>query len=64
MITEGDLRKVFEYMNKNFSSYEGYRNCIHQPEPLRMCEWGEKRDHIELICSRWEKRKEARHGAN
>jgi len=56
MITEGDLRKAFEYMDKYFSDYEGCTNCKHQPEPLRMCEWGEKRDHVELICSGWERR--------
>lgn len=54
MITEDYLQKAF--MDKYFSDYEGCRNCIHQPEPLRMCEWGERRDYVELICSRWEKK--------
>ena len=39
-----------------FKDYKGCANCKHQPEPLRMCNWGRKRDHIELICSRWEKK--------
>lgn len=61
MITDGDLRNVFEYMDKYFmdkyfSDYEGCRNCRHQPQPMQMCEWGKKRDHIELICSGWEKK--------
>ena len=56
MITEGDFIKVFEYMDKYFSDYEGCRNCKYQPEPLRMCKWGEKRPLVELICSGWEKK--------
>ena len=35
-------------------NYRGCNNCRHQPEPLRMCKWGEKRTIIEPICSRWE----------
>lgn len=57
MITEDDVRKVFEYMDEYSSDYEGCSNCIHQPEPMRMCEWGENRNYIELICSRWEKKR-------
>ena len=40
-----------------FKDYGGCRNCKHQPEPMRMCEYGEKRTHVELICRRWEKKK-------
>lgn len=36
--------------------YKGCRNCKHQPEPLRMCEYGENRNFIEIICSKWEKK--------
>ena len=36
--------------------YEGCRNCKYQPEPLRMCEYGENRDFIEIVCSKWEKK--------
>ena len=36
--------------------YEGCKNCKYQPEPLRMCEYGENRDFIEIICSKWEKK--------
>ena len=38
--------------------YKGCRNCKHQIEPLRGCEWlesgGDGRVH--LICPMWEKR--------
>lgn len=57
-MTVEDLQEAFEYMDEHFSNYKGCVNCKHQPEPLRMCDWGEKRDHIELICSRWEERNE------
>lgn len=50
---EGITQVVFEE-----SGYEGCRNCRHQPQPMQMCEWGKKRDHIELICSGWEKKDE------
>ena len=38
--------------------YKGCRNCIHQIEPLRMCEWAEKSGdgHLHLICPRWDKK--------
>ncbi len=39
--------------------YEGCRNCVHQIEPLRMCEWGEKKENntvFRLICPHWEKK--------
>ena len=38
--------------------YGGCGNCKHQPEPLVMCEWGRRRDYVELICSGWELREE------
>lgn len=36
--------------------YKGCRNCKYQPEPLRMCEYGENRNFIEIVCSKWEKK--------
>lgn len=41
--------------------YNGCRNCKHQIEPLRTCEWDEQGGdgRIHLICPRWEKRGEA-----
>ena len=39
-----------------YADYQGCRNCEHQPEPLRMCEWGEHRSIVEPICTRWEKK--------
>ena len=48
------------YYPDEYKDYHGCRNCKHQPEPLRMCEWGEKRSGpIELVCSRWEKEDES-----
>ena len=37
--------------------YKGCRNCRHQIEPLRMCEWTEHGGdgHIHLICPMWDK---------
>lgn len=52
MISDGMVRGLKEY----FKEYEGCRNCKHQPEPLRMCEWGKRRNYVELICSGWEKK--------
>ena len=38
--------------------YKGCRNCSHQIEPLRMCEWAESGGdgHIHLICPMWRKK--------
>ena len=38
--------------------YKGCRNCIHQIEPLRQCEWAEKGGdgRIHLFCPKWERR--------
>nr|MBQ4455301.1 hypothetical protein [Clostridia bacterium] len=43
-------------MVDEYADYQGCRNCEHQPEPLRMCEWGEYRSIVEPICTRWEKK--------
>ena len=39
--------------------YKGCRNCEHQIEPLRMCEWAERGGDgiVHIICPMWEKRK-------
>lgn len=38
--------------------YKGCKNCKHQIEPLRTCEWLESGGdgHLHLICPKWEKR--------
>lgn len=38
--------------------YKGCKNCIHQIEPFRMCEWAEKGGdgHIHLICPKWDRK--------
>lgn len=56
MIADGMVRGLKEY----FKEYNGCRNCKHQPQPMQMCEWGKKRQYVELICSGWEK-KNGRH---
>ena len=42
------------YHPDEYKDYQGCKNCIHQPSPLEMCEWGKHRDRVEPICSRWE----------
>lgn len=38
--------------------YGGCRNCKHQIEPLRGCEWLEKGGdgRLHIICPKWERR--------
>lgn len=38
--------------------YKGCRNCVHQIEPMRACEWSERGGDgvLHLICPRWERR--------
>ena len=40
--------------------YKGCKNCQHQIEPLRMCEWAEQGGdgRIHFICPRWDKKSE------
>lgn len=42
--------------------YKGCRNCTHQIETLRTCEWNEKGGdrQLHLICPRWERREDVR----
>lgn len=44
----------------NELGYNGCRNCKHQIEPLRTCEWSERGGDgvLHLICPRWDKRKD------
>ena len=37
-------------------NYRACNNCKYQPEPLRMCRYGETLDHIEVVCKMWEER--------
>ena len=41
------------YYPDEYKEYAGCKNCEHQPEPLRMCEWGKRRNTVEPICSGW-----------
>lgn len=38
--------------------YKGCKNCVHQIEPLRMCEWAEQKTEttLHLFCPRWTKK--------
>ena len=47
----------FEKFEKE-TGYNGCRNCKHQIEPLRTCEWNENTVHktLHLVCPRWEKK--------
>lgn len=45
-----------------YADYQGCRNCEHQPEPLRMCAWGERRDTVEPICTGWKLRGSVKEG--
>lgn len=38
------------------TKYNGCKNCTHQIEPLRMCEWAENGGdgRVHLICPKWE----------
>ena len=40
--------------------YDGCKNCQHQIEPLRACEWAERGGdgHLHFICPKWDRRKE------
>lgn len=40
--------------------YKGCKNCIHQIEPLRTCEWMERGGDkaVHLVCPKWEKNQE------
>lgn len=51
--------KEFENCKKQLG-YEGCKNCQHQIEPLRMCEWAENGGdgHLHLICPKWDKKKQ------
>ena len=52
MISDGMVRGLREY----FKEYKGCKNCKHQPEQLQMCDYGKRRQYVELICSKWEKK--------
>ena len=58
---EAAIEMIAEEFLERFKDYEGCTNCKHQPEPMRMCEWGERRDHVEPICSGWERRQDDKH---
>ena len=36
--------------------YKGCKNCIHQPEPLQVCDWLKMQKSVVIICPKWEKK--------
>lgn len=48
-----DVKKL----EKNIG-YKGCKNCEYQIEPLRRCEWAEKKTEtsLHLICPKWKKK--------
>ena len=56
------MSKVSDWYEKLMKDmgYNGCRNCKHQIEPLRTCEWMERGGDrgLHLICPRWERRDE------
>ena len=52
-VTDKELKKRIKQLD-----YKGCRNCKYQIEPMRMCEWAERKTdtHIHLICPKWEKK--------
>ena len=51
-VTDGMIRGVKDF----FKDYKGCRNCKHQQKPLTMCDYGKRRNRVELICSGWERK--------
>lgn len=53
------MDKHLEKLKKEMG-YKGCRNCKHQIDYLRSCEWLERGGDgkLHLICPRWEKRKD------
>ena len=49
---DGMIRGVKDF----FKDYNGCRNCKHQPQPMQMCDYGKRRNRVELICSGWERK--------
>ena len=52
-LTDKELQKHIKSIG-----YKGCKNCVHQIEPLRMCEWAEQKTEttLHLFCPRWEKK--------
>lgn len=52
-LTSDDYKKRKEQLG-----YEGCKNCVHQIEPLRRCEWAERKTEttLHLFCPRWERK--------
>lgn len=52
-VTDKELQKLIKKID-----YKGCKNCQHQIEPLRMCEWVERGGdgRIHFICPKWEKK--------
>ena len=44
-------------LQNRIKNYDGCKNCKHQIEPFRMCEWAEHGGdgRVHLICPMWDK---------
>lgn len=51
------MDKMLEKLKRELG-YKGCRNCAHQIDVLRTCEWAEHGGDgaVHLICPRWEKK--------
>lgn len=52
-VTDKEVEKLIKQLG-----YKGCKNCLHQIEPLRSCDWAERGGDgcIHFICPRWEKK--------
>lgn len=52
-VTDKEIQKLIKQLG-----YKGCRNCQHQIESLRSCEWAEQGGdcRIHFICPKWDKR--------
>lgn len=57
------MDKMLEKLKRELG-YKGCRNCAHQIDVLRKCEWAEYGGDgaLHLICPRWWKKKEKQDG--
>ena len=54
------IKTANKIIDEIYKDYQGCRNCKHQPEPLRMCEWGEKGNDLIIYpyCPMWDKKED------
>lgn len=57
-ITDKELKRHIKDIG-----YNGCKNCKHQIEPLRACEWSERGGdgRVHLVCPMWDKKESEEH---